>query len=107
MKIFRNTKIRTPLAPQQDEDEFRTAPNSPSFNGENSFIPDPCNAQNSDDVSLPDPAYNSKKRRYIDSMRAPEPRKASRNIVESHTADYIGVNEVRSCHDVMKLETLH
>ena len=95
MKNFRNAKSGKPLVPEQDEDEFRTAPNSPSLDGEKPlFNPDLYNAQNRDHVPISDPACNSKKRRYIDNTEAPEPRKVSRNIAESHLADYSEMNEV-------------
>lgn len=101
MEIFRNAKSGKPLITEQDEDEFMTAPNSPNLNGEHPlFSPDLYNAQNRDDIPIPDPAYNSKKRRYIDNMKASEPRKVSRNIAESHLADYSEMSEV-SCHDVI------
>lgn len=90
MEIFRNAKSGKPLIAEQDEDEFMTAPNSPDLH----------NAQNRDDIPIPDPAYNSKKRRYIDNMKTSEPRKVSRNTAESHLADYSEISEV-SCHDVI------
>ena len=36
-------------------------------------------------------------------MSSPELRKVSRNIAESHLADYNEINEV-SCHHIMKLK---
>lgn len=97
MKNLKNAKSGTPLLLEQDEDEFRTAPNSPSPNGDTRLSnPDPYSSQKHDDVAIPDPGYNSKKRRYIDNMKAPEPRKVSRNVAESHLADYSEMNDV-SC----------
>lgn len=97
MKNLKNAKSGTPLLLEQDEDEFRTAPNSPSLNGDTLFSnTDPYFSQKHGDVSIPDPGYNSKKRRYIDNMKAPEPRKVSRNVAESHLADYREMNYV-SC----------
>lgn len=97
MKNLKNAKGETPLLFEQDEDEFRTAPNSPSLDGETPLSnPDPYSSQKRDDVKTPDPAFNSKKRRYIDNMKAPEPRKVSRNIPESHLAGYSEINDV-SC----------
>lgn len=101
MEIFRNANRGKPLIAEQDEDEFRTAPNSPYLNEEHPiFSPDLYNAQNRDDIPIPGPAYNSKKRRYIDNMTASEPRKVTRNIAESHLTGYIEVSEV-SCHDII------
>lgn len=97
MKNLKNAKRGTPLLFEQEEDEFRTAPNSPSLDGETPLSnPDSSSSQKRDDVKIPDPAYNSKKRRYIDNMKAPEPRKVSRNIPESHLAGYSEMNDVSS-----------
>lgn len=97
MKNLKNANSGTPLLLEKDEDEFRTAPNSPSLNGD---IPlstsDLYSFQKRDDGTIPDPGCNSKKRRYIDNMKAPEPRKVSRNVAESHLADYSEMNDV-SC----------
>ena len=90
METSRNAKSGKPLIIEQDEDEFMTDPN----------FPDLHNAQNRDHIPIPDPTYNSKKRRYIDNMKTSEPRKVSRNIAESHLADYSEMSEV-SCHDVI------
>lgn len=103
MEDLRNAKTSKPSLPEQDEDEFRTAPNSPSLNGETHlFNPDLCYVQKHNDVPNPDTACNGKKRRYIDNTKAPEPRKVSRNIVESHSIDYSEMDDV-SCHDLRNL----
>lgn len=76
-------------------DEFRTAPNSPSINGDTPLSnPDLYLTQKSADIMIPDPACNSKKRRYIDNIKAPEPRKVSRNVAGSHLTDYSEMNDV-------------
>ena len=109
MESLRNAKSGKPFVPEQDDYEFRTAPNSPSPdssspNGEHSlFNPDLYHVQNRDDFPILDPGYNSKKRRYIDGMKAKETRQVSHNIAESHLADCNEMNEV-SCQDLMKLE---
>lgn len=95
MKNLKNAKSGTTLVLEQDEDEFKTAPNSPSLIGDNPLSnPDLYSSQNRDDVMIPDPGYNSRKRRYIDNMKAPEPRKVSRNVVESHLAYCSEMNDV-------------
>lgn len=97
MKDLKHAKSGTPLLLEQDEDEFRTAPNSPSQNAETPISnPDLYSSQKHDDVKISEPAYNSKKRRYIENMKASEPRKISRNIAESYLADYSEMNDV-SC----------
>lgn len=95
MKNLKNAKSGTPLLLEQDEDEFRTAPNSPTLNGDTPLsYPDLYSSQKRDDGTIPDPGCNSKKRRYIDNMKAPEPRKVSRNVAESHLADYSEMHDV-------------
>lgn len=97
MKNICNTKGGAPLLLEQDEDEFRTAPNSPSQNGDTPpSNTDLYSSQKYDDLTSPDPVYNSRKRRYIDNMKSPEPRKVSRNLAEIHLADYSEMNDV-SC----------
>lgn len=97
MKNLSNTKSGTPLLLEQDEDEFRTAPNSPSQNGDTPLSnTDLYSSQKFDDLTIPYPGYNSRKRRYIDNMKSPEPRKVSRNLADSHLADYSEMNDV-SC----------
>lgn len=95
MKFLKNAKSGTHLLLEQDEDEFKTAPNSPSLAGDTPLSnPDLYSSQNRDDVTTLDPGYNSRKRRYIDNMKALEPRKVSRNVVESHLAYYSEMNDV-------------
>lgn len=108
MENLRNAKSGKPFVPEQDDYEFRTAPDSPSPdspspNGEHPPNPDLYNAQNRDDFPVADPGYNSKKRRSIDSMKANETRDVSHNIVESHLTDCTEMNEVKF-QDLMKLE---
>lgn len=85
MKNFRSAKSGKPLAPKQDKDKFRSALDLPFLNEESFlFNSDSYNAQYGDNVLIPDLANKSKKRRYINSIKANELRKVSRNIVESH-----------------------
>lgn len=97
MKNLSDTKSGTPSLLEQDEDEFRTAPNSPSQNGDTLLSnTDLYSSRKCDDLMIPDPCYHSRKRRYSDKTKSPEPRKVSRNLAESHLADYSEMNDV-SC----------